>query len=70
MGVKRNGDGHVGQVLTAEEYKSWLRVQEAAETALDDRDKKLYDAACMIETNLELLGEIAQPVYQAVLQTD
>ena len=44
------------QVLSNEEYRSWLRVQEAAETSLDDRDKMLYNAACEIETNLELLG--------------
>ena len=46
------------QVLSKEEYKTWLRMQEAAETSLDDRDKLLYEAACEIETNLELLGKI------------
>ncbi len=44
-------------MLSEEEYKSWLRKQEEAETALDDREKKLFNVACEIETDLELLGE-------------
>lgn len=45
------------QVLSEEEYSHWLEERHAAEVALEDREKLLFQSACSVEKNLELLGE-------------
>ena len=44
------------QVLTKDEYKAWLEIECAAENAILNRDRLRYEAACEIETEMELLG--------------
>ena len=45
------------QTLSQEEYDHWLEEGHAAEIALENRDKLLFESACAIEKNLELLGK-------------
>ncbi|XP_015906001.1 phospholipid-transporting ATPase VA [Parasteatoda tepidariorum] len=44
------------KIISPEEYKVWLPCHLAAELCIEDKDKKLYQSACNIERNLELLG--------------
>ncbi|XP_054718462.1 phospholipid-transporting ATPase VA-like [Uloborus diversus] len=44
------------KVISQAEYDAWIPHQRAADICIEDRDKQLYLAACMIEQNLELLG--------------
>lgn len=45
------------QALSQEEYDHWLEEGHAAEIALENRDTLLFESACAIEKNLELLGK-------------
>ena len=45
------------QVLSEEESSHWLEERHAAEVALEDRETPLFQSACSVEKNLELLGE-------------
>ena len=45
------------QALSQEEYDHWLEERHAAEIALENRDTLLFESACAIEKNLELLGK-------------
>ncbi|XP_020910212.1 probable phospholipid-transporting ATPase VD isoform X2 [Exaiptasia diaphana] len=42
--------------LTEDQYREWLTEHRKAETALDHRERKLYESAQRLETNMELLG--------------
>ena len=39
-----------------QEYNLWLEERHRAEVALEDRDKLLFESACGIECQLQLLG--------------
>nr|KAG5711610.1 hypothetical protein BaRGS_016792 [Batillaria attramentaria] len=44
------------KVLSEDEYQAWLVGQKEAESAMEDRDRKIMDSACRIENDLDLLG--------------
>lgn len=44
------------QVLSKEEYASWLQHHLEAETAIQRREELLFESALRLETNLHLLG--------------
>ncbi|GAB6021543.1 hypothetical protein CHUAL_004143 [Chamberlinius hualienensis] len=44
------------KVISDEEYLRWLRIHKEAEIALEEREQRLLESACYIETNLVLLG--------------
>ncbi len=44
------------QVLSKEEYASWLQCHLEAETAIQRREELLFESALRLETNLQLLG--------------
>ncbi len=44
------------QVLSKEEYASWLQHHLEAETAIQRREELLFESALRLETNLQLLG--------------
>lgn len=46
-------------MLTATEYTQWLEERHNAEVALEDRDNILFQSACSIEDQLQLLGATA-----------
>lgn len=45
------------QVLSKEEYASWLQPHLEAETAIHKREELLFESALRLETNLHLLGK-------------
>lgn len=47
------------QVLSKEEYASWLQRHLEAETAIQKREELLFESALRLETNLQLLGKIS-----------
>ncbi|KAF8795476.1 phospholipid-transporting ATPase VB-like isoform X2 [Argiope bruennichi] len=44
------------KVISDEEYAKWLPIQVAAELSIHDKEQNLFQSACIIEQNLELLG--------------
>ncbi|KFM78973.1 putative phospholipid-transporting ATPase VA, partial [Stegodyphus mimosarum] len=44
------------KIIPEEEYEEWLAFHNEAELCFEEKDKKLYQSACLIERNLELLG--------------
>lgn len=44
------------KVISDEEYDKWLPIQITAEISIEDKEQKLFQSACIIEQNLELLG--------------
>lgn len=59
------------QVISKEEYEKWLPIQIAAEISMDEKERNLFHAANMIETNLELLGAtgIEDKLQEGVAET-
>ncbi|KAJ3272622.1 hypothetical protein HDV01_005369 [Terramyces sp. JEL0728] len=47
------------RVISEPEYEEWSKVYNAAATSIENREKKLEDAADIIEKNLELIGATA-----------
>ena len=46
----------------------WLEQRQQAEVALEGRDSLLFDSACNIEKDLELLGKINPLVFPLVIE--
>ncbi|CAL1265829.1 unnamed protein product [Larinioides sclopetarius] len=44
------------KVISDEEYAKWLPIEVAAELSIHDKEQNLFQSACIIEQNLELLG--------------
>lgn len=44
------------RVLTQAEYENWRTKHALIELSIDDREQMLFESACEIEVNLELLG--------------
>ncbi|XP_052278161.1 phospholipid-transporting ATPase VA-like isoform X2 [Dreissena polymorpha] len=44
------------KTISHSEYTTWSAAHLAAESSLEEREEKLYESACKIEDNLELLG--------------
>ena len=44
-------------MLSADDYADWVEQRREAEVALEDRGNKLFETACRIESQLELLGK-------------
>lgn len=45
------------RLLTDTEYNDWARQHEEIELSHDNRDRRIRDSFCRLETNLTLLGE-------------
>lgn len=46
----------VFQILDPQEYEMWRLKHLVAENSMEGQEKKLFDSACNIEMDLELLG--------------
>lgn len=46
------------RILTETEYSDWSRQHDEAELSHDNRDRKVRDSFCKLETNLTLLGKL------------
>lgn len=44
------------RILTKKEYKSWKKKYKEAESSMGDRENRLFEVACEIEKDFELLG--------------
>lgn len=44
------------QTIPKADYEKWAKAHLEAESSLEDREEKLMDSACRIESELELLG--------------
>ena len=57
------------QVLSAGDYAEWVEQRREAEVAMEGREERLFHTACMVETQLELLGR-RQEVWHVHVHVD